>query len=259
MKLRVGTTLTYRFSGPTQAIGLIQAAKSLDQTVVEETLQCDPGASLDCQTEADGTRRFRASLEGEVTITYAAIVDNGLRQLLPAQGSQHLWSDLPPEVLPYLLPSRFCPSDRFQRFAQREFGSAGDGVGRVMAVLGWVHDHIDYLAGTSTAETTAAETFMTRAGVCRDFTHLTISLCRALSIPARAVSAYAFALQPPDFHAVAEVYLDGAWWLVDATRLAPIEGVVRIAHGRDAADIAFLTTDRACQMVSQTIAVSELS
>ena len=80
----------------------------------------------------------------------------------------------------------------------------------------------------------------------------------ALSHPARAVSAYAFALQPPDFHAVAEVYLEGAWWLVDATRLAPVEGMVRIAHGRDAADIAFLTMDRACQMVSQTIEVSEL-
>ncbi|KRE17586.1 transglutaminase [Bosea sp. Root483D1] len=257
MKLRVSTTLTYRFSGPTQTIGLIQAAKSPDQTILDENLTCEPNASQKCEAEPDGTRRFRASLDGEVAINYLATVDNGQRQLLPATGSQHLWSDLPLEVLPYLLPSRFCPSDRFQRFAQREFGNAGDGVARVMAVLGWVHDHIDYVVGTSTAETTAAETFMTRAGVCRDFTHLTISLCRALSIPARAVSAYAFALEPPDFHAIAEVYLEGAWWLVDGTRLAPVEGMVRIAHGRDAADIAFLTTDRACQVVAQIIEVSE--
>ena len=258
MKLCVTAALTYRFNGPTQTIGLIQAAESPDQTILEERLQCEPGAALDCQTEPDGTRRFRASLDGEVAITYAATVDNGRRQLLPPQGRQHPWSELPLETLAYLLPSRFCPSDRLQRFALREFAGAGDGVARVMAILGWVHDHIDYIPGTSTAETTAAETFMTRAGVCRDFTHLTISLCRALSIPARAVSAYAFALQPPDFHAIAEVYLEGAWWLVDATRLAPVEGMVRIAHGRDAADIAFLTMDRACQMVSQTIEVSEL-
>lgn len=259
MKLRVATTLTYRFGGPTQTIGLIQAAKSPDQAIIKDSLSCEPHTLLKCEADTDGTRRFRASFDGEVAITYSAAVDNGQRQLLPPQGTQHLWSDLPLEVLPYLLPSRFCPSDRFQRFAQREFGSAGDGVARVMAILGWVHDHIDYVAGTSTAETTAAETFMTRAGVCRDFTHLTISLCRALSIPARAVSAYAFALQPPDFHAIAEVYLEGAWWLVDATRLAPVEGMVRIAHGRDAADIAFLTTDQACQVMSQVIEVTELT
>lgn len=257
MKLRISTTLTYRFGRPTQTIGLIQAAKSLDQTILEESLACEPTVPLKCEAAADGTRRFRASLEGQVAITYSATVDNGHRQLLPAIGAQHQWSDLPLEVLPYLLPSRFCPSDRFQRFAQREFGNAGDGVARVMAVLGWVHKHIDYVVGTSTAETTAAETFMTRAGVCRDFTHLTISLCRALSIPARAVSAYAFALQPQDFHAIAEVYIEGAWWLVDATRLAPVEGMVRIAYGRDAADIAFLTTDQACQVVAQVIEVSQ--
>lgn len=259
MKLRVATTLRYRFGGPTQTIGLIQAAKSPDQTIIAESLSCKPNASLKCEGQADGTRSFRASFDGEVAISYSATIDNGQRQLLPSHGTQHLWSDLPLDVLPYLLPSRFCPSDRFQRFAQREFARAGDGVARVMSILDWVHDHIDYVAGTSNAETTAAETFMTRAGVCRDFTHLTISLCRALSIPARAVSAYAFALQPPDFHAVAEVYLEGAWWLVDATRLAPVEGMVRIAHGRDAADIAFLTTDQACQVESQTIDVSELT
>jgi len=258
MKLRVAATLAYRFGEPTQTIGLIQAATSADQAIIDEELSCEPDRALNSESESDGTRRFRACLGGDVTIRYTATVDNGLRQLLPREGRQHLWSELPKEVLPFLLPSRFCPSDRFQRFAQREFGGAGDGVGRVMAILNWVHDHIDYVHGTSSAETTAAETFMTRAGVCRDFTHLTIALCRALSIPARAVSAYAFALQPPDFHAVAEVYLEGAWWLVDATRLAPVEGMVRIAHGRDAADIAFLTTDQACQVVTQTIEVTEL-
>ncbi len=92
------------------------------------------------------------------------------------------------------------------------------------------------------ATTGAAGTFIDRAGVCRDFTHLGLTLCRAAGIPARAVAAYALALDPPDFHAVFEVFLDGGWWLVDPTRLAPIAGMVRIAHGRDAADIAFLTT-----------------
>lgn len=129
---------------------------------------------------------------------------------------------------------------------------------RVMAVLDWINRHVDYVSGMSTPESTAAQTFMTRAGVCRDFTHLAISFCRALSIPSRAVSAYAFGLQPADFHAVMEVNLAGRWWIVDPTRLAPVEGLARIAHGRDAADIAFLTTDQACQVISQKIEVQEM-
>ena len=159
---------------------------------------------------------------------------------------QHDWSELPRDVLPYLLPSRFSPSDEFMRFAQREFCSIEAGGARVLAVLDWLHTHLDYVHGVSHAQTTAEQTFIDRAGVCRDFTHLGIALTRALNIPARAVSAYALDLDPPDFHAIYEVYLDGGWWIVDPTRLAPVEGLVRIASGRDAADIAFLTSD--CQL-----------
>jgi transglutaminase-like putative cysteine protease len=186
-------------------------------------------------------------------------VENNLRQLLPVTGRQHLWSDLPGDVLPFLLPSRFCPSDKFMRFAQREFGGTGDGVARMMAILEWIHRNVDYIAGVSNAETTAERTFVDRAGVCRDFTHLGITLSRALGIPARAVSAYALELDPPDFHAIFEVYLENGWWLIDPTRLAPIKGVVRIGSGRDASDIAFLTSDKQCQMLQQTIEVSKAS
>ncbi|MCU4180102.1 transglutaminase-like domain-containing protein [Bosea sp. BH3] len=252
MKIRASATLSYRFPDATQIIGLIQCARSPDQAILSEALQVAPEAQL--ITDDDGfTRRIRACLSGEVTISYEAEVDNGRRSLLPAAGRQHLWSDLPADVLPYLLPSRFCPSDQFQRFALREFGNAGDGVARVMTIMDWIHRHVDYQAGVSTAESNAAHTFTVRAGVCRDFAHLAITLCRALSIPARAVGAYAVDLQPPDFHAVVEVFLENQWWLVDPTRLAPVEGLVRIAHGRDAADIAFLTTDKPCELISQTI------
>ena len=96
--------------------------------------------------------------------------------MLPQTGRQHLWSDLPNEVLPFLLPSHYCPSDKFMRFAQREFGAAGDGVGRVMAILEWIHDNVDYVAGVSSSETTGERTFVDRAGICRDFTHLGITM-----------------------------------------------------------------------------------
>jgi transglutaminase-like putative cysteine protease len=258
MRLRIETELNYAFAEPTQVIGLVHAASSSDQLIVTESFEIASGASAAIDVGNHGQRRFRSCFCGSELVRYQADIDNGERELLPSAGRQHLWSELPADVLHYLLPSRFCPSDRFQRFAQREFGGAGDGVARVMAILDWISRHVDYVHGVSTAETTAAETFTVRAGVCRDFTHLGITLCRALSIPSRAVGAYALDLNPPDFHAVMEVFLDERWWLVDVTRLAPVEGLVRIAHGRDAADIAFLTTDRPSEMLGQNVSVSRL-
>ena len=115
-----------------------------------------------------------------------------------------------------------------------------------------------YVAGSSDSETTAADSFVSRQGVCRDYAHLLASFARAGSIPARLVSAYAWRLDPPDFHAVVEVWLDGAWRLVDPTGLAPIEGIARIAVGRDATDIAFMTIFGMAEMRSQSVVVTRL-
>ena len=112
------------------------------------------------------------------------------------------------------------------------------------------------MSGVSNSETTAERTFVDRAGACRDFARLGIALSRALGIPAHAVSAYALGLDPPDFHAVLEVFLERAWWLIDPTRMAPVEGIVRIGNGRDASDIAFLTSDKQCQVLRQTIGIA---
>lgn len=256
MKLEITATLTYGFANPTQVIAAIEAARSPDQIIISEELLISPDASLIRDNEAaTGERRFRVVLAGQVEISYRALIDNGTRTPLVSTARQHEWAELPQEVLPYLLPSRFSPSDEFMRFAQREFGHMQDGGARALAVLDWLHEHLDYVHGVSTAMTTAEQTFIDRAGVCRDFSHLGIALTRALNIPARAVSAYALDLDPPDFHAIYEVYLDGRWWLVDPTRLAPVEGMVRIVGGRDAADIAFLTSDFNCQCLNQTIMV----
>jgi transglutaminase-like putative cysteine protease len=259
MKLSIKAELVYVFAEATQIIANLEASQTEDQVILSESLNIQPPARLLSDKAPYGDRRIRASLSGRVTIQYLATVENNLRQLLPVTGRQNLWSDLPGDVLPFLLPSRFCPSDKFMRFAQREFGGTGDGVARVMAILEWIHRNVDYIAGVSNAETTAERTFVDRAGVCRDFTHLGITLSRALGIPARAVSAYALELDPPDFHAIFEVYLENGWWLIDPTRLAPIKGVVRIGSGRDASDIAFLTSDKQCQMLQQTIEVSKAS
>ena len=111
----------------------------------------------------------------------------------------------------------------------------------MVEICNWINSEVDYLFGTSDTTTTAADTFSLRAGVCRDFAHLGITFCRALGIPARFVSCYAWQLDPQDFHAVFEAYLGDRWYLFDATRLCPLDGIVRIGIGRDAADTAFAT------------------
>jgi transglutaminase-like putative cysteine protease len=257
MKLNVGADLQYEFAEASELIVSIQAAFGPDQRVVSERLTLNPSCPIiQDGPDARGERRFRVAAHGALRMHYEAVVDNGQRQALTADMRQLNWTDLPEEVLQYLTPSRYCPSDKFVRFAQRDFGAIAVGGARVQAVLDWIHSHVDYEAGVSIAETTAERTFIDRAGVCRDFTHLAITLCRALNIPARAVSAYAWKLDPPDFHAVPEVFLEGGWRLLDPTRLAPIEGLVRIGVGRDAGDIAFLTSSGTGSPIAQNVCVS---
>lgn len=258
MKIRVRAELVYRFDPPTDAIYKIQVAHWPGQNLLEERLETTPPVEfIENEDDEFGARTLRARLSGEVALTYEALVENGVLKGLPPVTVQHDWNDLPAEVLAYLNPSRYCPSDQFGRFVERTFvGTTGGD--RVLKILEWIKENIDYERGVSDSETTAARTFIDRAGVCRDFTHLGITLCRASGIPARAVSAYAHQLTPPDFHAIFEVWLSNGWWLVDPTGLAPVEGLVRIACGRDAADIAFLTTQGNCAFVRQSVtAVAE--
>lgn len=256
MKIRVRADLVYSFDPPTDAIYKIQVAHWPGQHVLEERLTTTPHVDfIEDEDDEFGARTLRAHLTGEVALTYEAVVDNGTLKGLPPVTVQHDWNDLPPEVLTYLWPSRYCPSDQFGRFVERTFGGTIGGE-RVLAILDWIKTNIDYEPGASDSDTTAARTFIDRAGVCRDFTHMGLTLCRASGIPARAVSAYADQLQPPDFHAIFEVWLSDGWWLVDPTGLAPVEGLVRIACGRDAGDIAFLTTQVGCRLVRQSISAA---
>ena len=147
MKLSIDAELLYNFTNDTQIIANLEASRTSDQIILSESLDIEPWAKFLSDNTPYGDRSIRTSLSGDVTIRYTAVVENNLRQLLPQSSVQHVWSDLPSEVLPFLLPSRFCPSDEFTRFAQREFGAAGDGVARVMAILEWIHRNVDYVAG----------------------------------------------------------------------------------------------------------------
>lgn len=145
------------------------------------------------------------------------------------------------ERLTYLRPSRYCPSDKLSGWATDEFGHLRGERARTEAVVTWIAARIRYVSGSSTGLDDAVDTLLAARGVCRDFAHLAVALCRALDVPARMVAVYAPGLAPMDFHAVVEVLLDGRWCVFDPTGLAPRSSLVRIATGRDAADTAFLT------------------
>ena len=254
MRLLAQSHIANHYPGATEIMAKVQVARAPGQTIVSETLTITPHFLLDASELPDG-RLLRGVVEGDVEIAYRALVEVEPRVELVPDLEQHAWSALPAEVLRYLMPSRYSPADQFLRYAAREFGHLGGGA-KVIAIVDWLRTNLDYTHGVSTAQTTAVETFVDRAGVCRDYTHLGLALCRAAGIPARAVAAYALALDPPDFHAVFEVYLGGGWWLVDPTGLAPVAGLIRIAHGRDAADIAFLTSSGAVTPIAMTVSVA---
>lgn len=164
MKLRVRAELVYRFDPPTDAIYKIQVAHWPGQDILEETLTFDPPVDFHEDEDIDfGARTLRCHVEGEVKLTYEAVVENGVLKGLPPSVSQHDWGELPAEVLPYLQPSRYCPSDQFGRFVTREFGDTAGGA-RVLAILNWISENVDYEHGVSDTETTAARTFIDQIG-----------------------------------------------------------------------------------------------
>jgi transglutaminase-like putative cysteine protease len=258
MRLAIDARLHYRLAQPYEILLRLEAASAPDQRVVRDRLEVSADDLARWQEPATGERIARLTACGDLHIAYTAEVEVSRREggdLAEVRATRI--RDLPPAVLPYLMPSRYCPSDRFESVAQRRFGGL-EGGEKVAAILAFVADHLDYDADVSDAFTTASDTFVDGAGVCRDYAHLAITLCRAADIPARAVSAYAWRLDPPDLHAVVEIFLGGRWRLFDPTERAPVDGLVRIATGRDAADIAFMNIFGRADLVRQSFEVTRL-
>ena len=256
MRVRLETRLDYDFPERVESLLQIEAAVADDQTVVEERLVFDPPVQVTRRDDpVSGERRVAFTHQGRLAIAYDAVVEIDHRDMALAEAAQHPIAELPIDTLPYLRGSRYCPSDTFETIADQKFGALRGGA-RVAAIVDWIIGHLEYRP-CSDARTTALETYVQRAGVCRDFAHLAVTLCRASDIPARVASVYAPALEPPDFHAVVEVFVGGRWRLLDPAGRAPVDGLVRIAHGRDAADVAFLTIFGKAMMVSQSVTVRE--
>jgi transglutaminase-like putative cysteine protease len=207
----------------------VQTGESLIITRDGETLEVEevviPGSGR--------VHRFRSE-KGRVDVAYSAAIS----------GSDPPAVVSPADEICYLRPSRYAESDRLTAMAHAEFAGIERPEELLPAISSWVGTQLSYVPGSSRPTDGAVETLLQRRGVCRDYAHLVVALLRSLDIPARLTSVYAPGLDPMDFHAVAEAAIEGTWYVVDATLLAPRKSLVRICTGRDAADTAFLSSYR---------------
>jgi len=225
----------------------IHAARTPSQTLSAERLVLNQ--ALEPQTYTDpntGNRYMRLRARpGALKVSYAVCVDMTHCREQPSQIDEVPICDLPPQVMGYIYPSRCCQSDRLLTLATAEFGMLKPGYGRVQAIRDWVQGHVTFKSNSSNSSTSAIDTLIERVGVCRDFAHLMVALCRAVNIPARFATGTDYgadpALGPPDFQAYVEVFLGGRRYILDPSGTAIPMGFVRFGTGRDAADVAFAT------------------
>ena len=252
----ITATLNYSLPKSADVLLAVEAIPMEDQKLLTDLLKvkgdCSPLTTIEGM---DGLgRRTWLHATGRIDISYTATVAIGRLPTDIAGLGVVPHADLPPAYIQYLMPSRYCPSDKHENFVTTRFDGATKG-DQILQMAEWIYANIEYAPGFSGTGSTATDTFISHRGVCRDFAHLLIAFARAADVPARMVSAYGLGIDPPDFHAVVEVYLEGRWHLVDATRLAPEENLVRIAVGRDATDISFMTIFGTANMISQSVKV----
>lgn len=262
MRFNVSSKLTYDVKESSTIILNIHAMRSSKQTVLQESFNIEPYFKSEELLPVQGENRyvrFEIPEPTIVNIEYNALVDTSVKKTAGILLNDVPVMQLHPSVLPYLSPSRYCQSDKLYRFANSRFGKIESAFEKVLALTRWIYDNVEYLSGSTNSETSAYDTVTEQAGVCRDFAHLGIALCRALSIPARYFTGYSYQLTPPDFHACFEAFLGHEWVLFDATKLAPLNGMVKIATGRDAADTAIATIfgNVTCTAISVSCEVAE--
>ncbi|MBK0381839.1 transglutaminase family protein [Pedobacter sp. SD-b] len=264
MEFEVKAKLKYKVKSDSSIILSIHASDKY-QKIVDETLIISPKiVATEMESAWEGNRLISLAVKPaeNLSITYKAIVNNSFKIKEIRNVREADIAKLPSDVLPYLYPSRYCQSDKLYRLANNMFGYKKNDFEKVQALTYWIYLNVEYLSGSTDSETSAYDTVTEQAGVCRDFAHLGIALCRALTIPARYFTGYAYLLQPQDFHACFEAYINGQWLLFDATKLVPLNGMIKIATGRDAADAAvanifgdvdFVSSAVSCDLVDQSL------
>jgi transglutaminase-like putative cysteine protease len=259
MRIAIEADIDYWIDGEADILLQIVAAAQPDQRIIDgdlrvhspRPLRAVPGEdAIGQRTWALGSGRFEAYYRAEVVIERPE-VDLATLAATPVRA-------LPAETIGYLLPSRYVEADRFEDFIKAEFAGLAGGA-LALALAEWVRTTVRYLPSVTSGTTSALLTFAERRGVCRDYAHLLAALARAAGIPARCVSAYAPGVDPPDFHAVCELWLEGGWHLVDPTGMAVAGELARVVVGRDATDIAFMTIFGRAMLNRQRVSVMRLA
>jgi transglutaminase-like putative cysteine protease len=237
MQFKVNVNLDYQIlSSSTLILNILAYPK--DQIIINENLSANNKIRiLEPFAAHNRISSIAAKVGPNLNIKYEAVIETNYKLFTCQNVSRFDVENASAEVLSYLNPSRHCQSDLMYQAAGNMFGNYNNDYDKVAAITEWIYNNVKYKIGSSNQHTTAIEAYNNNAGVCRDFAHLGITFCRALTIPARYFTCYAYQLNPQDFHACFEAYIDGQWMLFDATKLAPINGLIKIATGRDASDV----------------------
>lgn len=242
MKLQASCSLTATAYSDCPVIAMLRPRSGAAQTVQHDHYALQPAIPMTEYIDNFGNlcQRFVVP-QGELWLQVAVVMTVERHIDIAPQAPRTPVDQLPHPVLAYLLQSRYCPSDKMDEQARRIAGDALPGYDQAEQIRAWIHAMLIYQYGVSTTATDALDTLNQGAGVCRDFAHVGIALCRSLQIPARFVVGYLHGLQPMDLHAWFEAFVGGRWYTFDATQDAPRGGRIVLAYGRDAADVAFLS------------------
>ncbi len=261
LTVRVGCEFRHQLAFATPAIFMVRPAGSRDAEVLHESWTMNPPGAYHDYTDVYGNVCRRTIFPaGTSTLTYEAnVVVPGEPDPADFNVQQSLVEALPDDVLVYTLPSRFCLSDELASEAWRLFGYTTPGWARVQAIVDFVHEYVNFGYESTHPTKTSSDVYASRTGVCRDFAHLAIAFVRAMSIPARYAFGYIPDIDVPisdapmDFAAWFEVYLGGRWWTFDPRNNQRRRGRVLIARGRDALDVAMVTTYGNALLLGMTV------
>jgi transglutaminase-like putative cysteine protease len=268
MILRIGYDIQFEFPAPVAMVALLHVHPSrVGDLRGPDEVGLEPALEAETYIDSFGNRctRFLAH-KGALRLSNATLIyDSGLPDPVSREAREIPVQELPHEVLKYLYNSRYCEVDRFAAIALELFGSAPSGWSRVQAVCDWVHARVSFGYHHARATKSALDVFTERVGVCRDFQHLAVTLCRALNIPARYATGYLGDIgvpaspSPMDFSAWFEVYLEDRWWTFDARHNHPRIGRVLMATGRDASDVAITTSFGVADLRHFTVVTEEVA
>ncbi|WP_418317645.1 transglutaminase domain-containing protein [Piscinibacter sakaiensis] len=256
MRLKASCDITVRAAEPCPVIAMLRPISGLAQWLTSESYLFEPALRPTEYVDAFGNlcQRFVVP-QGLLRIRVESVVETDDRIAVDPDVAPTPVEMLPDATLQFLLQSRYCPSDKMADRAEQIAAGKRPGYAQVQAICDWIHQNIEYRYGVSDESTDALDSLSDGAGVCRDFSHIGIGLCRALRIPARMVVGYLYQLDPMDLHAWFEAYIGDRWYTFDATQNKPRGGRIVVAYGRDAADVAFLSNYGPLETAGMQVAV----